>query len=195
MQSKNLIYKNGHFYDSLNGKRIGIKDNAEVCIVAEDKDFVSFSPAGKYPLEIKEDKTKENEMKSDKTISQSKRIRKRGELLYFYINHTKEGLETHHEFEVELLEDLYMYIKNDWKIQEGKLYDCACVIKKTLTNSIEFFEEVYAQSLNEVYKNTYVHYFGNEGNPACNAIDRFYEKSGNPNLSLRRYRKFDTTFT
>lgn len=195
MVSKNLIYKNGHFYDSKSGKRIGIKDNAEVCIVAADKDFISFSPAGKYPLGIKEDSVKENEIKSDKTISQSKRIRKRGELLYFYINHSKDGLEAHHEFEVELLEDLYMYLKNDWKIQEGKLYDCACVIRKTLTHSIEYFEKVYAQSLNEVYKNTYVHYFGNEGNPACNAIDRFYEKPGAHNLSLRRYRKFDTTFT
>lgn len=81
-----------------------------------------------------------------------------------------ENAETHHEFEVELLEDLYMFIKDDWKIQEGKLYSCACIVRKTMTNSIAFFEKVYAQSLNEVYKNTYVHYFGNEGNPGlqCN---------------------------
>ena len=190
MQSKNLIYKNGHFYDSLDGKRIGIKDNAKVCIVATDKDFIPFSPAGTYPLEIKDSKTQENELKSDKAISQYKLIKRKGGLLYFCIKHSQNGLEIHHEFEVELLEDLYMFLKNDWKIQEGKLHDCACVLKNTLTNSIDFFEEVYAQSLNEIYKNTYVHYFGNEGNPACNAIDRFYEKPSTPDLSLRHYRKF-----
>lgn len=190
MLFKNLIYKNGHFYDTLNGTRIGFKDDAKISIKAASSDLISFLPCGTYPLQIKERKVLEASLKSDKTISKYTLVKKRGELLYFYVNHRKEGAEIHHEFEVELLEDLYMFIKGKWKIQEGRLYDCACVVRKILTNSIDFFEVVYAESLNEVYKNTFVHYFGNEGNPACNAIDRFYEAPGCEKLALRKYRKF-----
>ncbi|MFM2224286.1 MAG: hypothetical protein RJA07_488 [Bacteroidota bacterium] len=128
-----------------------------------------------------------NEIQSDKSISNHKQIKQRGAFLYFYIDHNK----VRHEFEVELLEDLYMFLKSEWKNQEGKLYDCACVVRGVTTNSIVFFEEVNAKSLNEVYKKTYVHYFSNEGNPACNAIDRFYEKPNQIKLSLREFSKFD----
>lgn len=194
MQSKNLIYKNGHFYDASSGKRTGIKDSAKVCVVALEKDFISCDPAGIWPLKISDNKVLEMKIKSDKEISNFKKIFQKGDLLYFTIPRKVKDIETKHEFEVELLEDLYLFMKNSWKLQEGKLYDCACVVKKNICNTIEYFEEVHAQSLNEVYKNTYVHYFGNEGNPACNAIDRFYEKQGKEGLKLRRYRKFNSLF-
>ena len=54
------------------------------------------------------------------------------------------------------------------------------------------FEEVRGRSLNEVYKNTFVHYFGNNGSSSCNAIDRFYENKGQEKESLiNRYRKIE----
>lgn len=194
MQSQKLIYKNGHFYDASTGKRTGIKDGAEICVVALEHDFISFAPAGTSPLKISDNNVLEMKIKSDKEISNFKKVFQKGDFLYFTIRRKVNDAEINHEFEVELLEDLYLFMKDSWKLQEGKLFDCACVVRKNIFNTIEFFEEVYAQSLNEVYKNTYVHYFGNEGNPACNAIDRFYEKQGKEDLKLRRYRKFNSLF-
>jgi hypothetical protein len=91
---------------------------------------------------------------------------------------------------VELLEDLYLFIskKKDDENNEGKLYSCACVVRENTNNKIKFFEEIHATSLNELYKSTYVHYFGNFGNPACNALDRFYEKENDSDSNLMTYR-------
>ena len=50
------------------------------------------------------------------------------------------------------------------------------------------FEEIFCKSLNQIYKNTFVHYFGNEGNPSCNAIDRFYEDAAKGEKVINRYR-------
>ena len=184
MESKNLIFKNGHFYDVQSMKRIKIKDGAEVCIVASSNSFEIANPAGTILEEPKSSAALLNEIKSDKEISSYSPIKKKGELLYFYIDHDF----IQHEFQVELLEDLYLFTKSKWKKQDARLYDCACVVRKNFNHSISFFEEVSAKSLNEVYKNTFVHYFGNEGNPACNAIDRFYQQPHNAKTNLRIFR-------
>ena len=73
----------------------------------------------------------------------------------------------------------------------GKLYSCACVVKTNISGKINYFEEVHATSLNHLYKSTYVHYFGNFGNPACNALDRFYEDHKNENSNLMEHRYFN----
>ena len=108
--------------------------------------------------------------------------------MYFSIPRFVGPKNVTHEFKVELLEDLYLHLKSNWKLQEEKLYDCACVVRENISKTLDFFEEVYAESLNEVYKYTYVHYFGNEGNPACNAIDRFYDEPGKGELIISRLR-------
>lgn len=182
MHSKNLIYKNGHFYE--NGKRIEIKDNATVCIVANEDDFILIPEDLFFKPTIKTKAQLKNEIEKDSEISDNKLIFDRGKRLFFYIS--KNDIK--HEFEVELLEDLYFFKKKNAKNDDFRLYDCACVVKRNISHTIEFFEEVNAKSLNEAYKKTYVHYFGNKGNPACNAIDRFYEKAGNESLNLRKYR-------
>lgn len=130
---------------------------------------------------------KEFELKNDSEIVAHKKILNKGSFLYFYIPRTKPE-KVKHGFKIELLEDLYMYRKKN--MEEGDLYGCACVAKENVSKSLNYFENIYAQSLNELYKNTFVHFFNNKGNPACNAIDRFYENPHDKGSSLRKYRKF-----
>jgi hypothetical protein len=189
METKNLIYFNDHFYDNQNGQRIELQEGAEIVIVAGDKRIVEAQPAGTWPIMIKDTEEKESEVTKDLRVGESKKILKAGSFLYFKIPRGKIKIE----FKVELFEDLYMVRMKKRKKPDPILYDCTCVVKENIGGNIKFFEEVFAKSLNELHKNTFVHFFRNKGNPACNAINTFYEKSGKEDLSLKEYRKlFDS---
>lgn len=189
MESKHLVFKNDHFYDGETKLRIELKDGSVFCIVATASDFISPNPAGNPVDVILDSKRKEDEVKKESDVGLYKKIYNAGDLLYFSIPRQVDERKILHEFQVELLEDLYFYFKSKWKGQEDKLFDCACIVKRNISNTIEFFEEIHASSLNEVYKNTFVHFFGNKGNPACNAIDRFYDAPGsNDKDSISRNR-------
>jgi hypothetical protein len=185
MESKNLIYINGHFYEKQSGLRLELREGAEICIVATDKDFIKADPAGTWPLEVMSNEEKEFELENDAEIVAYKKILNKGSFLYFHIPRTKK---LKHGFKIELLEDLYMFRKKNE--EEGDLYGCWCVVKENVSNSLSYFENIYARSLNELYKNTFVHFFGNKGNPACNAIKRFSEDPHSEKSSLEKYRKF-----
>ncbi|SEW46847.1 hypothetical protein SAMN05428988_6557 [Chitinophaga sp. YR573] len=178
MESKNLVFKNGHFYDRETKSRIELKDGAVFCIVATTSDFISPLPAGTPFVEELDSKKKEAQVKKDSDLGKYKKVYNKGDFLYFSIQRQVDEKKIIHEFEVELQEDLYFHFKTKWKVPEDKLFDCACIVRRNISNTIEFFEEIHGGSLNEVYKSTFVHFFGNEGNPACNAMDRFYDAPG-----------------
>jgi hypothetical protein len=183
MQIKDLIYKYGHFYDKNTGERLGLKDGAAIRIEASKNDFFPVSAVGKWPKEIFNPERKESIVKSEPNLANCKKIYNQGTFLYFSISRRKnKKISITHEFQVELLEDLYVYLKSDRK--QDRLYDCACTVIANISNTIDFFEPIRAKSLNEAYKNTFVHYFENKGNPACNALDRFYEKPGCVDLTI-----------
>ncbi len=187
MHSKNLIYKNGHFYE--NGMRIEIKEGAKVCIVANESDFEELPSDLFYLPKIKSSKELIEEINSDFDIFESKNIINKGTKLYFSISRVELKKRVIHKFKAELLEDLYLFKRKTWKKPEYRLYDCACIVKENISDSLDYFEEIQAKSLNEAYKKTFVHYFGNKGNAACNAIDRFYEIANQPKSNLEKYRK------
>ena len=189
METKDLIYKNGHFYDLTTKKRVLLADGANISMTTNPAHFLPFAPIGGHPTKLLGQMEKEKTLLEEFNPSKHKKIGNKGSFLYFSINRiAKDHRVINHEFKVELLEDLYLYLKPEWKTQEEKLYGCACVVIENTTKTIDFFEPVYAASLNEVYKYTFVHYFGNDGNPACNAIDRFYDEVGNEESTLRRFR-------
>lgn len=188
MESRNLIFRGGHFYDVETKQRVALREGAEVCLVSDSVTFLPTVPAGEWPLAVKSEQQKKETIQSDTEIADFRRIYSAGQVLYFNINRLAGGKRQFHEFAIELLEDLYLYRKSKWQKQDERLYDCACVVKNNISGSLEFFEPVYANSLNELYKNTYVHYFGNNGSPTCNAIDRFYEQAGHEELNIGRLR-------
>jgi len=172
MESRHVLYKNGHFYDEMTKKRIMLQDGAQVCMVSYSGVFKDTEPAGNYVKPLSK-KQLEEKLESDASIAAYQCLIERDKPLYVEMSVNSEP----YTFEVKLLEELYTHIKSHWKQHEGRLYDCSCVVQKELTGKLEFFEPVYGKSLNEVYKNTYVHFFGNAGNPAVNSIDRFHTKS------------------
>lgn len=185
MITKKLSYCNGHFYDVETGKRIALKENIEISLTTDDKNFITTKPAGHIPKFILDSTDKKNEVSNDKKVKEFRKVFDAGKYLYVCIPKNDTW------FKVELLEDLYIFLNKKTKKKEGKLYSCACVVKANISGKINYFEEVHATSLNELYKSTYVHYFGNFGNPACNALDRFYEDHKNENSNLMGYRLFE----
>lgn len=189
MITKILIYKNGHFYDTVTKERLEIKEGAEFSITCSgNDDFFAASPAGNYMVVGLNGAELLKQLKSDINISSYSKRYDKAEKLYFSITRIIQKEVIIHEFEAELLEDLYFFHKKSWKNDDYRLYDCACKLNANTSKTIDFFEPVYAKSLNELYKNTFVHYFGNKGNPACNALDRFYEKEGQPEKTIGKLR-------
>ncbi|GAB3710167.1 hypothetical protein GCM10027592_46920 [Spirosoma flavus] len=173
MVPKNVVYRNGHFYEKSTGKRFSIKTGSEIVVVADSAVFGDCTPAGNFDLESRSEQKIIAELTADYAEVKFQKLLPKGSKLYFYVSSLSEYPHKL-RFEVELLEDLFAWLKASWKQQEGRLADCFCKTTKELDNQIDFFEEVYGKSLNEVYKNTFVHFLGNHGNPACNALDRFY---------------------
>ncbi|GAB3026610.1 hypothetical protein [Spirosoma pulveris] len=173
MISKNVVYRNGHFYEKSTGERFSIKTGSEIVVVADSSAFGDCTPAGNFDLKPRSEEEIITKMVSDDIAIMFQKLLPRGSKLYFYISSMGEHPRKL-RFEVELLEDLFACLKPCWKQQEGRLVDCFCKTSRELDNQIDFFEEVFGKSLNEVYKNTFVHFLGNNGNPACNALDRFY---------------------
>ncbi len=185
MKAYNLINRYGHLYDTLTRKRVSFKDNTEV-IVLTDAVPEEFKPAGVWPLRILDEKAQVEVLKSkglmpmiDAVVGYRK-VLNRNSTLFFTIDH--------HEFEVELLEDLYIYRKADWKSEKAGLFDCACAVRRCATGSIDYCEEIFATSLSELYKITYVHFFGNEGNPGTNAFETFYKIRGQEKSTIESVR-------
>jgi hypothetical protein len=75
-------------------------------------------------------------------------------------------------FEVELKEDLYISNARD-DINWARFYDCCCHVRACLSD-FEYFEPLYAKSLNDAATKTYELYFAMFGKSTCNAFDRFF---------------------
>ncbi len=187
MEARELIYKHGHFYDAQSKKRVELAEGSGVSINIENR-LSDSVPAGTWPLKVVNGIEKEESIKKEIGIKSYHKILSSGSSLFFSISRGGGKKKIIYEFRVELLEDLYFYLKVFWKKKDERLYNCACVVRENTTKNIDFFEEVNAISLNEIYKNTFVHYFENKGNPACNAIERFYEEIGNDDSTIERYR-------
>lgn len=168
MNSTNLLYLNGHFYNKATGKRMIFNEGAEFLVVCEKDYFAEAGPAGRYF-----DKTlSSEELLAKITKSSDKRefhkILDKGCILFFEIGFDKEN----YLFKAELMEDLYAY-RPKGNNKEFTLYDCHCFALECGNPKIIFPEMVYGKSISDLYKCTYIHYFGNKGNPSSNAITTF----------------------
>ena len=183
MVTKDIIYQYGHFYEKFTGKRIEVKYGSLLVVAANEDSFFTPKEAGQKQDRVKSQDELMSELtllKKSNEISEFTKICQCGEVLYFYISSSPSNVDPKfrqkYVFKVKLREDLYIILKSKWKNQEGKLYDCSCVTIANIDCKLDLFEEVYAKSLNELYKCTYIHYFGNEGSPSCNALDRFHNE-------------------
>ena len=184
METREIKYINGHLYDIKTKKRIELVTGNNYVIVGNE----FLNPKSEEKLFYRDTKTiikQLLDLKSMGDIDNFGRLAKKGESLSFYIN--PKGMSVEHHFRVELFEDLYYKTSKKFKSKEFVMFNCCCMVVENTTNSLDMFEEITANSISELYKKTYVHYFGNVGNPSANALDRFY--IGDTKINLRELYK------
>lgn len=179
MKSHTLVYLNGHFYDQFTRERVALADNQPYVVVGEVGHFRANTPIGikvSEPLPELEIEASLLLKIFDGKIKRYHLLLEAGNKLYFQIRCSVEGSANFGDFlfEVELLEALFAYLPTG-KAGYPRVFDCACqIVNMVGDNQLKYFEPVYGKSLNDLYKSTYVHYFWNLGNPASNALNRFY---------------------
>ena len=181
MKSFNVTYKDGRFYEVGTDKLILFSPDIEAILIIDkdrdvkliDKTEEKFSPlnADKKLEQVKKDSLK------------YKKIFGTGERLYFYLPINK----IRHLVFVELLEDLYLYVGHHAKSDDAALFPCICQCHEI--ENIEIKKTIVSPSLSDLFKRLYVHYNGNQGNPARNAFKIFLTNPGNSKSTLDSIRK------
>ena len=181
MIASHAVFKNGIFYNE------------------ESKEPIEFNQGSEYIIfSAQEGKIRERKQQTNCRILNQEQKKKQVESisissciilnantnLYFII--LNRG--TDFMFEAKILEDLYLPRKAGWKNSNERLFPCECELTKILNGTLEIAESIKAHSLNELYKNTYIYFFNNDGNPACNALERFYTKKDNSLSTLSNLR-------
>jgi hypothetical protein len=174
MESIEAIYKFGNLYEKNSRKRILINDGAAVTIIMNEEDKLSDDPNLVHP-EILDAAAKEKQVSDFISKEYYWKLFDSGTWLYFEISagvkrrEGKQPIRT--RFKVKLLEDLYIYNKKE-DVKYARFFDCLCLVEECLSD-FEFFEPIYATSLNDAYTKTYELYFAMFGKSTCNAFDRF----------------------
>lgn len=176
MKSIDAIYKFGNLYDRQSRKRIFLEDGSDISLVVNIENILAEDPNLK-PDKLLTSIEKEAEVK--KAQINYWKLFPAGVHLFFEIS---AGVKRKNEtepirctFRLKLLEDLYIY-NNKSEPKYARFFDCHCQVEECMAN-FDFFELIYAKSLNDAYTKTYELYFAMFGKSTCNAFDRFYETS------------------
>ena len=177
MKAFNAIFKYGNLYDPDTQKRILIEDGSQISITLDEKNILLDDPNIKLPTPLNPEQKRNEVINSDKAFKAWK-LFENNHLLYFHITAGVKKQNTtdriFSSFSVRLLEDLYIYKKTE-NAENVRLFDCHCIVESCLNQSIDFFEPLYATSLNDAYTKTYELYFAMYGKSTCNAFDRFFD--------------------
>lgn len=86
-----------------------------------------------------------------------------------------------------MLEDLYLHTCTTWKENTlPELHHCQCVVIDDLNRNIDYFEAIYATSLNEAYSKTRQFYFPNQGTAGASV---YVAMEIRPNYTLEKLRE------
>ena len=192
MKSHSIIYKNNKFYEQSTQKRIFPKDGATFVIAGDDNAFDAHDPLN---IPHKEDEIlnsikKLEEVKKIKHLEKYKLALSADTDIFFNFSITKKKNESepkYYRFRIKLLEDLYLHTCTTW--EEGKkpsFHDCRCVVIDDLNRNVDYFEPIYAISLNDAYSKTRQFYFPNQGTAGASVyiVMELYD-----NYSLDKLRK------
>ena len=183
MRAVNITFQHGHLYDTDKGERIIIEEGTNYILIYENESDVKTVKFERNDR-LKTEKEIYNDIVKDSNVTHIKKIKNRGEYLYFFISAENENEDSNiksikqSQFRIKLLEDLFLYSGKDWKskdlIEGGKLSDCTCIVDKSENDTMLFFENILAKSVTSVVKKTHIHYFGNAGSPSKNSFDSVY---------------------
>jgi hypothetical protein len=174
MKAINAIYKHRHLYDSKTGQRIILNENSEVSITVQDNALLKTDPYNPPHKALLTSEELLSNIKFKRLFH--KLLFKKGTKLWFNIkagvkvNKSKSTTGSNKEedkivdagavyqLEIELNEDLYWVSKHK-EPPLADVFECACTVVGESSNAIEFFEPIYATSLNQAYTRTFEFYF------------------------------------
>ncbi len=171
MKSYNIIYKNNKFYDISTNKRVYPKENGQFVIAGDDNNFGAEDILNQPHSHLNNAEEQFANVHWIKNIKQYVQLLPAGSSLEFDFSISKlkhQNEEYNYSFRLELLEDLYLYTATTWKAAKlPELHDCRCVVIEDLGHNVDFFEPIFANSINEAYSKTRQFYFPNQGTPGA----------------------------
>lgn len=178
MKELNAVYRFGNYYDRETKKRILIEDGAIVKLKLSETDILEADP-NLVPTKFADAKLKFDECQSfywENPDARFWKLYETGQIFFFELT---AGIRKRNQteyfkfgFQLQLLEDLYLYNRKN-EPDKARFFDCHCIVEKCLTE-FEFFEPVYAKSMNDALTKTYELYFSMFGKSTANAFDRLY---------------------
>lgn len=184
IQNHNVHYFNGHFYDKASGKRLIPRPDSEFVIVAQPSDFLEHDLFNTPPERERTREELEAEIKVVPNLEKYALLLERGARLFFHfgISRTDRKNEGNcYAFEIQLLEDLYLYRRKDWKSDtRPACYSCCCMLVEELTGQLPFRpERIFGQSLNDIFEKVVHLYYAGKRSSAINVFTEF--RVQNPN--------------
>ncbi len=192
IKTYNVLYFNGHFYQKENKRRLIPNPSSEFAIVAQPADFLE-QDIFNTPPPVLSPEAKKAALLKEKDLEKYVLLLPEGSKLYFRLGISKTDRKEEkwqYEFEIRLLEDLYLYRKTTSK-QETKAscYHCACEMTSELTGGLPVPpEQVFGTSLNDIFENVTQLYFAGKRSSAINVFNEFYTAPGQRAFSLGRLR-------
>ena len=203
MKTFNAIYKYGHLYDRKTGKRILLREDAELALVipSEHDDLFTVDPMNQPNADRNRPRTQQalQEQIADERYHEVRKIMDRGQHLYFTIKAGQQDENRRHRFvccfRVELLEELYLVFKSstdtlgEFFIKNN--HSCSCVVDKVVYGELDefYFEPIYGSWLNDAYTLTYEMYFSRYGRCGVNIYKQLTfrpHQAGEPFMELRK---------
>ncbi|WP_163377803.1 hypothetical protein [Cyclobacterium sp. SYSU L10401] len=192
MKAYNAKFKYGFLYDQETGKRIILAEGSELTITVENSDVLDQDPYN-HPYNPQKEEDKMSELKG-KGYKEVIILKEKSKPLFFEISagfRSKSHEPIKSLFEIQLLENLYGARKEFDK--DYDLLSCHCVVSKCIFKNLEFFEPIYAYSLNDAYSKTYDFYFRLYGKQAANAKEKIMEDWDGEKNFLKRLLKSSTS--
>lgn len=193
MQHIKVKSKFGKIYNTETGRRIILKDGASFLLVADKEVFAKDDPLNRLfsKDEILDNKHKEIEVRYTKDLKSYYKLFPAGTILDFRFGITSKKSEEekiYYWFKLQLLEDLYL-IKKTTHSQDAPplLFKCKCEVFREEGGELEFFEPIYAQSLNQALAKTIAYYFANQRTAGGSVYNTIWHK--HPDNTLERIRK------
>lgn len=191
MKSYTIIFKNNKFYEVETGKRVFPKDGFTFLIASDSECFDNNDPLNgpHNPQNIRNAADKLKEVLASENLKSYALFLPAKTHLFFKVSlskkkNTQEAI--HYKFRLTLLEDLYLYYSTTWKDNTfAESLNCKCIVDVDVLGNVDFFEPIYAASINEAYSKTRQFYFANQGTAGASAY-KVMKLENNMNLEVCR---------
>jgi hypothetical protein len=179
MKAFKVIFQHGHFIDQETQKRILPVQGKEFIITASPDAFTTEDSR----LTIRLSKNEEEKaawVKKEYALTKTHKLASAGDQFLFRVGNSRmiEGDENNqYVFLCNLQEDLYLYLLIGKEAKEPKnwrLAECNCSLIQCLLGGLTLTEKLEAQSLNQLFTRTVMHYFTNQRSGSTNALNTFF---------------------